>query len=692
MNLDPEEVSRGTELLIKHLEDIQAENPDLGDFHSAFEHYCMVKYSLGSSATSQRTAGKHDLGIDFYSTRDRSYHIAQCKIPEKDWLEAHPTKARTFTQSAIDDPRDALAYLLGDSKVSANDRVRHLYSLIATDKREEDFSVVFFLIIFGRLNDRGTAAFSDLRTQYEGHKVRLILQQIDDLVDEFIVGAARETDQIQVDLRVDASRVLRSRDYCYFLANGADLFHAFQKYGWRLFDLNLRYEIRNSAVNGDIIESLSRHKTRKSFHHFNNGLIIIAANYTLRDKDSKIRLTGPQIVNGLQTVKSIYNAVSSKEVSLEDLERDCVVQIKVIQTNDPIFISSIVQATNNQNPMSARNLKANNREQKQLRTGFGLLSSRWFYQVKEGEWESLTQEGGRFFKQVVGYPPSDFKPDATRKKGRVIDNEEAAKSWLAFIGFADLAGDRVTHYFSDNTVYSTAFTMKPTTEHWKKLGQSIEFDVGRSETLEQSQGSAEQYLLAYTAWQFVKYFVPSAQKYREQGLQEGVISGKIKKSSGSITSPQTEQEAYLSTNKTYQTWRLMANMKELLVECVAAILVQKYGPLTSATCTHVLNSFDAKDFLNTGDIRELAQRVSTEESELGDEMVFSRISGFLHYVSGQFWEEKEKQLLSTSRLRTVLLRREMAADFKRQLWALNERKGLDKTWKPEGVTFLQSLP
>jgi hypothetical protein len=152
-----------------------------------------------------------------------------------------------------------------------------------------------------------------------------------------------------------------------------------------------------------------------------------------------------------------------------------------------------------------------------------------------------------------------------------------------------------------------------------------------------------------------------------------------------------EQEAYLSTNRTYQTWRLMANMKELLVESAASILVQKYGPLTTAVCKHLLESYDAAELIQTGDIREQAQAISAQH-DLPKDALFSRICGFLRHVSGQFWEEKEKQLLSTSRLRTVLLRREMAADFKRQLLGLNERKSLDKPWKPEGVTFLDSLP
>ena len=92
--------------------------------------------------------------------------------------------------------------------------------------------------------------------------------------------------------------------------------------------MNLRYEIRNSAINGEIVRSLKFHKSRKQFHHYNNGLIIVAKNYSVLDKDEIVRLREAQIVNGLHTVKSIYNAVATKEVFVTDLESECVVQVK----------------------------------------------------------------------------------------------------------------------------------------------------------------------------------------------------------------------------------------------------------------------------------------------------------------------------------------------------------------------------
>lgn len=218
-----------------------------------------------------------------------------------------------------------------------------------------------------------------------------------------------------------------------------------------------------------------------------------------------------------------------KEVTYDELTKDCLVQVKVIRVDDQMNLGSqIVYATNNQNPMAPRNLRANDLEQKTLRADFAMLTPRWFLQVKQGEWDSLTQEQGRFFKDVVGFPPAEFRPEATGQRGRVIDNQDAAKAWLAFIGFADLAGDRVEHYFANEKVYQMGFGMSPSLEYWRNLGEAVDFNEGRQEELVPSKGKAIQYLLAYFLWQYTKNYIPSPQQYREEALNEGVAAGKIR--------------------------------------------------------------------------------------------------------------------------------------------------------------------
>lgn len=208
MTLGQDELARGTELFTDHLEKLKEENPEIADFHEAFELFCQNKHSLGNSAITQKTGGKRDLGIDFYSTRDRKYHVGQCKIPDLDWLEANPGKVRRFGPSVVNDPRDALRYLFGESKQIPNEAVRHLYGLIERDRTQDDFALTFFLIVYGRLDDRAKDGFDELVREYEKRKIKLILHDVHDLVDEFLVGSSHETGEIGVDLRIDKLRLL----------------------------------------------------------------------------------------------------------------------------------------------------------------------------------------------------------------------------------------------------------------------------------------------------------------------------------------------------------------------------------------------------------------------------------------------------------------------------------------------------
>lgn len=692
MELDKRERSEGVKLFLSHLDELIENDPELSNLHDAFESYAMNKYSL-DEVSCIRTGGKGDCGIDFFSSNDLTYHIAQCKIPERDWLEAHPEKMKPFGPSAISDARDALNYLLGNSKVTPNDLVKHLFTMVASDKEKEGFSIIFIIIVFGKLNERAKSAFDELKEQYTSSpiSVRLVLQEIDDIVDDFVIGSERLADKIEFTVGVDKASVLKSHDYCYFLGNSKDIFEAFKNYGWRLFDLNLRYEIRNSSVNGEIINSLSHNKTRRFFHHYNNGLIIVCSNYSFRDKDEAVKLQNAQIINGLQTVKSIYNAVSNKDVSPEDLSKDCKIQIKVIRNDNPDIISNIVQATNNQNPMSPRNLKSNSREQKTLRVQFANLPNRWLLQVKQGELDSLLQEGGRFFKNATGYPPSEFRPDPSKKKTRCIDNQDLAKAWLAFIGFSDYSGDQTAHYFSDDKIYQLAFCTAPLAEHWNNFANTTDFRPLREKFLSSQQARATQYLLAYFIWDFIHHFIPSPSRYREDALNEGVKEGKIQKSSGTITSSLNEQETYLANNNNYQTWKLMANMKEVLLESVAYVLSKRYGELNDTFCEKMLNCFEVADYYKSGDCKEIAD-LARNESDFSDDKIFSRIINLLHYVSGQFWEDKRTQINATSRVRRFLFRQDLISDFKIKINETLDRKGLDRGWKRPGCKFIETIP
>lgn len=152
-----------------------------------------------------------------------------------------------------------------------------------------------------------------------------------------------------------------------------------------------------------------------------------------------------------------------------------------------------------------------------------------------------------------------------------------------------------------------------------------------------------------------------------------------------------DQEQFLADNYTYQTWRLMSNMKEILVEAIVYILANRYGSLDEEASKQLLLQFDAREFFSTGDAKPIAANAGSSSDMKADD-VFSRSLGFVKHVTGQFWEDKRNQILSTSRLRTLLLRQDMIADFKRKVLELNKRVNLDRLWKPAGTTFFESLP
>jgi len=186
-------------------------------------------------------------------------------------------------------------------------------------------------------------------------------------------------------------------------------------------------------------------------------------------------------------------------------------------------------------------------------------------------------------------------------------------------------------------------------------------------------------------------YVPGPQEYRVDALEEGVQSGRITKSSGEITSTLYQQEEFLADNHTYQTWRLMSNMKEVLAECVAWVLAKRFPTLDETICKKLLQTAEACVFVQTGDLKEIAIQ-ARDAKDLPVDRIFARTLGMLHWCAGQFWEDKRNQILSTSRLRTLLYRSDMVAAFKEKILEVNGRKSLNKVWKPDGMEFLESLP
>ncbi len=119
----------------------------------------------------------------------------------------------------------------------------------------------------------------------------------------------------------------------------------------QLFEANVRDYQGSTGVNEDIRTALTE-STGEDFWWLNNGVSIIASDASSGGK--RITVRDPEIVNGLQTSREIYNYLSVHGGSGEDR----TVLVRVIVPIDDGSRDRIIKATNWQNPMPLASLRA----------------------------------------------------------------------------------------------------------------------------------------------------------------------------------------------------------------------------------------------------------------------------------------------------------------------------------------------
>lgn len=137
-----------------------------------------------------------------------------------------------------------------------------------------------------------------------------------------------------------------------------------------LFESNVRDYQNNTDVNLEIGETVTG-KPEFDFWWLNNGVTIIAEKGTLAGKT--LHLDNIQIVNGLQTSYTIFNALS-KGLFEED-KRSLL--LKIVITGKKETSDAIIKSTNSQNYVPPSTLRATDRVQRNIEEY--LLSKGFYY-------------------------------------------------------------------------------------------------------------------------------------------------------------------------------------------------------------------------------------------------------------------------------------------------------------------------
>jgi len=147
----------------------------------------------------------------------------------------------------------------------------------------------------------------------------------------------------------------------------------------QLFDLNLRKDLGKTKVNKDITKSISDSSEHSNFLLYHNGITIICDRLDTSEKD-KVKIQGYSVVNGCQTVSSLYENKSKVSQDLRILTR--IIQVNSTQSG---LISRITYNSNNQNGIKARDFRSNTQTQVRLQQEIDQKYSDYFYQIKRGD-------------------------------------------------------------------------------------------------------------------------------------------------------------------------------------------------------------------------------------------------------------------------------------------------------------------
>ena len=219
---------------------------------------------------------------------------------------------------------------------------------------------------------------------------------------EDLLALLQARQPINAELRLVGQATVETFDFRRVLIGRmsvAELARLTNAYGNQLFERNIRryLGLTGNRVNEAVADTLRDPEERSNFYFYNNGITITCSQFrhnALQRDNWPVQVDDLQIVNGRQTARTVQQVHRETEAEIEGAE--VLIRIYELRPEDTEVVDAITRATNSQNPVNLRDLKANEPRQKALAasiTGLG-----YTYRVKRGD---PTVPPGKFTSTVV---------------------------------------------------------------------------------------------------------------------------------------------------------------------------------------------------------------------------------------------------------------------------------------------------
>ena len=358
-------------------------------------------YGKISSYTSFITDGDNDSSCDIVFDKINNYGDKVFYVVQSKWNNAGNSEKESDKDEILKALSDFTTILRGE-KDNFNDKLK--LKIEELDKHlKENGEVKFIFLTLSQYRggaDENIKAFinNDEKIKFEVIDInRIKLDYIDRKYKKIEPLNPLETYQNPEESLIDIEivqgngriEIQKPFEAYMFLLRPKSIYDLFEKYGFALFYKNVRNPLLQSEFNEEIEKTALENPAY--FWYYNNG--ITAITYLLPKigkKAEKLQLTGLQIINGAQTVYSIYraykNASPTKRIQMDS---ESLLTLRLLKSGGTDFDLNVTRYTNSQNPIYDRDFCANDDIQIKLQNDS--YQTKFWYEKRRDEFREVPE-------------------------------------------------------------------------------------------------------------------------------------------------------------------------------------------------------------------------------------------------------------------------------------------------------------
>lgn len=365
---------------IKDIKDKYVKNdPYLAKNEYAFNYWVLTRlFNVEEEVIDENITEYHDDGIDCFVYFDelKELYIVQCKY----YSDETPLNLQYIRNDFLVRPLSRLAN--GDYT-----RSEKLQEIFDKNKWDPDFKIHLYLYVTNNIKSQGVlSAFDNYRCTDDRINcyVDAKIYNLEDIQHSYFEDRKENANRFKANFYtknkgtalhinresynlpnlIDAKYILTPVSVIYDIVKQAKEYH------YPLFAENIREYLGNKGINSRIAKTLQDKNDRANFFYYNNGITVICDEITT-EQSRKIEYGkcfvahNPQIVNGCQTVNSIYEVLHKyPESAVEEEFIDTFVMVKllVLDADNEQHIklyNDIVRCNNSQNAIKDKDFAAN---------------------------------------------------------------------------------------------------------------------------------------------------------------------------------------------------------------------------------------------------------------------------------------------------------------------------------------------